>query len=160
MFKDPVDPARIGAIVKPGACDGIGATQVQLGDLASRVGYPVLMPDAPEANTQAVVHVFVCLNGEPIIEFDSGVVLASEPGSPPDSDENLRQFVGSDPNEASLATVLGRTAAVIDPAADGSGQALGSVTFDYDRVRYWLLGNRKLGAEDLVRNANTLAPLK
>jgi hypothetical protein len=132
-------------------CEGPAAS---ISDLRS-LPYRALVPNAPEANRSTVEQVQLC-RASALIRFKSGLVLASEPGTSRNPDQDLRRFVAHDRIEASLATVLGHTAAAIGP----SRTANASVTFTHGSATFWLIGNRRLSASELVRIANTAAPVR
>lgn len=116
------------------------------------------IPDNPYANAKSVLEAYVCARNSVATTFDSGISLLFEASDADDADaaNALKEFVASDEEEASASEVRGHFAAAIDPAADPSGFAKGSVTFVENRVQTFVIGNHKISVDDLIAIAQSV----
>jgi len=139
-------------------CGGAGAVLTPLGQLTALLPFKLLMPDAPDANRINNSGAYLCSPTSAALTFRNGVSILMELNASADPD--LGAFVAGDSAEASLATVQGVDAAIIDPAKDPSGFASGSVTFVVGSLWVYVIGNHTLSADSLLAIANSLAPVR
>lgn len=138
---------------------GIAATTVHAA--SQQMPYSIPMPRSTSANSASVAAIYLCSATNTVIDFRSGIAELIDVSSSDDATaaDGLKGFVANDSEEASLGTVHGHVAAVIDPAKDPSGYAAGSVTFVENGVWLCVLGNHRLSAADLVEVAQSLPTL-
>jgi hypothetical protein len=139
-------------------CGGEGR-RVSIAELQNDLPYPVLMPSSNAASSASVSEVWSCSNTGAAISFQSGITLETDVNTFKDPDASLRKFAASDSVETTIGTVQGQTAAIIDPAKDPAGHALGSVTLVERGTWICLVGNGTLSANSLVAIANSLSPV-
>lgn len=130
-----------------------------LTDVERAAPFTLLMPNSPYANSANLSAAWNCSAGWYILQFSSGVSLTMEVNTIVNPAASWRSFVASDSDEASLATVHGQPAVVIDPAADPSGFATGGVTWVQNGIWISVGGNHRLTPSQLLSTADSLTPV-
>lgn len=140
-------------------CGAEGGVRTTLSQLAGTLPFKLLVPDTTDANNKNSTGAYLCSPTSVALTFSNQVSILMELNSSADSRPDLRAFVAGDSAEASLTTVDGVDAALIDPARDPSGFARGSVTFVVGNLWVYVIGNHTLSADSLLAIANSLAPV-
>jgi hypothetical protein len=129
---------------------------VTLSKVDPGLSYSMVMPHDALANSSTLAQSVQCNQTWIINEFASGVQVYAEKSQIADPLTNWQAAAANDAEEASFTYVDGQPALLIDPAADPSHEALGSVTFVLSGTQVTILGTGKLPLDRLVAIGNTV----
>lgn len=139
-----------------GACGNGDGQVVGLDRAQSLVPYTISLPDAAAASRQNITKVSRCSSSEVVVTFASGVQLLTDISGLDDPSSEWKQLADSDPQEASVGSVGNLPALFVDPGADPSQTARGSVTFVANGTWMVLEGNGELTMDQLVDIARSI----
>lgn len=115
-----------------------------------------MVPHDSLASASNLTNVWRCPGEEVELDFSTGIKVLEDVNSISSPKAAWEALASQDPDYTSVGTVRGQPAALIDPARDPAGTALGSVTLVDGGVWMVVVGNGKLFLADLERVANSL----
>jgi hypothetical protein len=141
----------------PGApCGGAPSQKTTLSQVPSSFDYSVLMPTYSVANTALIDGLWACPGNQLEMDFTGGVRMIMGRQTQDNPLADWQAEAAQDSNEATVGTVLGQPALLIDPQG---ALARGSVTFDYKDTWTVVEGNGSLPLSVLVAVAGSVVPL-
>jgi hypothetical protein len=143
-------------LVTAGAC-GLNDGRVQsLPQALTRLSYTLPMPHSQLADKATLRAIRVCSSTRRVLDFSTGIRMYTDVNDLVKPADNWRRVASSDPLEASVGSVDGASALLIDPAKDPTGSAKGSVTFVRGRVWIVVEGSGSQPLQTLVAVANSV----
>jgi hypothetical protein len=143
-----------------GAPPIIGAVEVSLAAAESVAPFPLLLPSDPNANTDNLTQIWWSPpDQEMALLFgqDSAVEILMSPSTTDNPGGSYQEFLDQNLSKASIETVQGQPALVIEPGTDypGTNPAFVRVTLDNVDVA---IQSHTLSDSDLLQIAESLSP--